>query len=340
LFLVYLFTAHSFTKIYMNKKYRWGIIGAAKISEKFAEGLKELPDAICYAIAARSEERAEAFRQKYGFEKAYGSYEAMLADQQVDIVYIATTNNLHFEHTMMSLEAGKAVLCEKPFASNLSQVEQMIQKAKEKNLFLMEALWSRFLPTVQSFKQKMQEGAIGKPLLLEVDFGIQPPYDPKSRQFDPELGGGSIPDIGIYPLFMAFYLFGKPTSVQVASVAAPTGTDMTTSILLKHAGGEISVLTSSFAMRLETEAKLFGETGSLRLCRMFHIPTKLMIRKGDNEEQEIPVNLTGNGYNYEAQEVMECLNRGETESQGMSLAFSLDLIRLLDEVCEKAKLSF
>ena len=323
----------------MSKKYRWGIIGAARIAEKFAEGLKELPDAICYAIASRSQEKAEIFRAKNGFEKAYGSYEAMLEDPLVDIVYIATPNNLHFENTMMSLEAGKAVLCEKPFASNLLQVEQMIQKAKEKNLFLMEALWSRFLPSVQSFKQQMQDGAIGKPLLLEVDFGIQPKYDPQSRMFNPELGGGSVPDIGIYPLFLALYLFGKPKSVQVTSVAAPTGTDMTTSILLKHAGDEISVLTSSFAMRLDTEAKLFGENGSLRLCRMFHIPTKLMVRKGDDEEQEIAVNLIGNGYNYEAQEVMDCLNRGETESQGMPLSFSLDLIRLLDEVGEKARLS-
>jgi len=324
----------------MKKKYRWGIIGAAHIAEKFAEGLKELPEAVCYAIASRSQEKAETFRKKNGFEKAYGSYEAMLEDPLVDIVYIATPNNLHFENTMMSLEAGKAVLCEKPFASNLSQVEQMIQKAKEKKLFLMEALWSRFLPSVQSFKQQMQAGAIGKPLLLEVDFGIKPNYDPKSRLFDPELGGGSVPDIGIYPLFLALYLFGKPESVQVTSVAAPTGTDMTTSILLKHAGGEISVLTSSFAMRLDTEAKLFGENASLRLCRMFHIPTKLMIRKGDDEEQEILVESVGNGYNYEAKEVMECLNRGETESQGMPFSFSLDLIRLLDEVGEKAKLSF
>ena len=324
----------------MSKKYRWGIIGAAHIAGKFAEGLKELPEAVCYAIASRSQEKAETFCNENGFEKAYGSYEAMLKDPLVDIVYIATPNNLHFEHTMMSLEAGKAVLCEKPFASNLSQVQQMIQKAKEKKLFLMEALWSRFLPSVQSFKQQMQEGTIGKPLLLEVDFGFKANYNPQSRLFDPELGGGSIPDIGIYPLFLALYLFGKPESVQVTSVAAPTGTDMTTSILLKHAGGEISVLTSSFAMRLDTEAKLFGETGSLRLCRMFHIPTKLMIWKGDDEEQEIPVKSVGNGYNYEAREVMKCLDRGETESQGMPLSFSLDLIRLLDEVEEKAKLSF
>jgi predicted dehydrogenase len=323
----------------MEKKYRWGIIGAAKIAEKFAAGLKELPNAICYAIASRSQEKAEIFRQENGFEKAYGSYQAMLEDPLVDIVYIATPNNLHFENTIMSLEAGKAVLCEKPFASNLSQVEQMIRKAKEKKLFLMEALWSRFLPSIQACKQQMQEGAIGKPLLLETDFGFKANYHPQSRLFDPELGGGSVPDIGIYPLFLALYLFGKPESVQVTSVAAPTGTDMTTSILLKHAGGEISVLTSSFAMHLDSEAKLFGENGSLRLCRMFHIPTKLMIRKEYNEEQEIPVTSVGNGYNYEAKEVMECLNRGETESQGMSLSFSLDLIRLVDEVGEKARLS-
>jgi len=321
----------------MDKKYRWGIFGAAKIAQKFADGLKELPNAICYAVASRSQERAETFREKNGFEKAYGSYKAMLADPLVDIVYIATTNDRHFEHTMMSLEAGKAVLCEKPFASNLSQVEQMIKKAGEKKIFLMEALWSRFLPSIQAFKQQMEEGAIGKPLLLEANFGFKAEYNPQSRLFDPELGGGSVPDIGIYPLFLALYLFGKPESVQVTSVAAPTGTDMTTSILLKHAGGEISVLSSSFAMRLESEARLYGEDGSLRLCRMFHIPTKLMIRHGYDDEYEIPVESIGNGYNYEAQEVMECLNRGETESKGMPLSFSLDLIRVIDEVGFRVK---
>ncbi len=321
------------------KKYRWGILGAAHIAEKFTEGLKELPDAICYAIASRSHEKAELFRENNRFEKAYGSYEAMLEDPLVDIVYIATPNNLHFEHTMMSLNAGKAVLCEKPFASNPSQVQQMIEKAKEKKLFLMEALWSRFLPSMQLFKQQMLEGAIGKPLLLEADFGFKATYDPQSRLFNSELGGGSISDIGIYPLFLALYLFGKPESAQVTSVAAPTGTDMTTTILLKHKGGEISMLASSFAIRLDSEAKLFGDAGSLRLCRMFHIPTKLMIRKGDDEEQEIPVQSVGNGYNYEAREVMECLNRGETESPDMPFSFSLDLIQLLDEVEKKARLS-
>jgi predicted dehydrogenase len=212
----------------------------------------------------------------------------------------------------------------------------MIAKAKEKSVFLMEALWSRFLPCMQELKQQIEQGAIGKPQLLEADFGFRAPFDPESRMFNPALGGGSVPDIGIYPLFLALYLFGKPVSVQVTSVAAPTGTDLTTSILLKHAGNEISVLTSSFAVHLDTEAKVFGEAGSLHLCRMFHIPTKLMIRKDYDEEREISVELSGNGYNYEAAEVMACLDRGNKESTAMSLAFSLDLIELLDEVVEKS----
>jgi predicted dehydrogenase len=323
----------------MKKVYKWGIVGAANIASKFAEGLKELPNAECYAVASRSIEKAEDFRKKNGFKKAYGSYEEMLSDPQVDIVYIATPNNLHFEHTMMSLEANKAVLCEKPFASNYAQVREMVRKAKEKNVFLMEALWSRFLPSMEMLKKQVDNDSIGKPCLLEANFGFKAPYSPESRLFNPELGGGSLPDIGVYPLFLALYLFGNPESVKVMSVPAPTGTDMTTSMLLKHHGGEISVLTSSFAMRLDTEARVSGDKGSLRLGRMFHMPTKLMIREEGQEEQEIPVVSNGNGYNYEAAEVMECMDQGKSESDKLPLSFSLNLIKLLDKVIEKAALS-
>ena len=308
-------------------------MGAARIANKFAEGLKALSNAKGYAIAARSPERAETFREKHGFEKAYGSYEAMLADPQVDIVYIATTNNLHFEHTMMCLEAGKAVLCEKPFASNLEQVEQMIAKAREKNVFLMEALWSRFLPGMIQFKAEMEQGTIGKPLLLQCDFGFISPFDPYHRVYNPELGGGSVPDIGIYPIFTAMYLFGVPTEIQVTSVPAPTGTDWTTSILLKHKGKEISMLTSSFEMNLGNEARLYGDGGYLKLHTMFHIPTRLSVNRNEGRELEIPVQSVGNGYNYEAAEVMDCLDKGLLESPGMPWSFSRDLMEVLDRVC-------
>jgi predicted dehydrogenase len=324
----------------MKKTYNWGIIGAGRIANQFADGLKELPNAHRYAIAARSPERAEAFREKHGFEQAYGSYEEMLADPAVDIVYIATTNNLHFKHTLMSLEAGKAVLCEKPFASNSAQLRQMVDTAQEKQLFLMEALWSRFLPSMMQFKAEMLNGAIGKPLLLQCNFGFIAPFDPKRRVYDPELGGGSIPDIGIYPLFVAMYLFGAPVEIKVTSVPAPTGTDWTTSVLLKHPGKEISMLVSSFEMNLISEAVLYGDGGYLKLHSMFHIPTRLSVSRDKGEETLIPTPSVGNGYNYEAAEVMHCLDEGRTESPGLPLSFSVELMQALDTIYRLARESY
>jgi predicted dehydrogenase len=322
------------------KKYKWGILGAARIAGKFAEGLKVLPNAERYIIASRSQERAEMFREKHDFAKSCGSYEEMLADPELDIVYIATTNNLHFEHTMMCLEAGKAVICEKPFASNLSQVEQMLNKARENNVFLMEALWSRFIPSMIQFKAQVENGAIKRPLLLQCNFGFISPFDPYNRVYDPDLGGGSIPDIGIYPIFTAMYLFGKPESIDVMSVPAPTGTDWTSSILFKHKEKEISMLTSSFEMILDNEARVYGEGGFLKLHSMFHIPTRLTLHTNDGRDTDIPLNLAGNGYNYEAAEVMDCLDKGLIESPALSHAFSLELMQVLDEVTRKAQESF
>lgn len=320
-----------------NKKYRWAILGAGHIAEKFAEGLAACPQAIRYAVASRQKEKAEAFCKQFGFERAYGSYEEMLADNDVDIAYIATPNNLHYEHTMLCLSADKAVLCEKPFALNADDVKKMAAFARQKKLFLMEALWSRFLPTINRFKAEMESGKLGKPQLLQAEFGFKAKYDANSRLFAPSLGGGAVYDIGIYPLFLALYLFGKPTSVEVTSIAAPTGTDMTTAILLKHAGGEISVLTASFAMRMECDAKLYMTDGCLRLHRMFHMPTKLTSASGDDEPIEIPVETISNGYNYEALEVMACLDNQQTESKLWSLDLSNELMELIDLVIEKAK---
>ena len=322
------------------KKYKWGIIGAGIIANQFAKGIAILPNAELYAISARSPERAKAFKEKYGFTKAFDSYEEMLADPELDIVYISTTNNMHYKHTMMSLEAGKAVLCEKPFASDLKQAKEMVDKAKEKKLFLMEALWSRFIPSMTEFKKQMEAGAIGQPIMLQCNFGFIMPFDPNHRNYDPELGGGSLPDIGIYPIFVSMYLFGKPTSIQVTSVPAPTGTDWTTAVVFKHQNKEISMLSSSFELVLDNEARIYGQEGYLKLHSMFHIPTKLSIKKYEGEETEIPVELVGNGYNYEAAEVMRCLDEGLLESPGMPLSFSLEQMEILDEVIRKAEESY
>ena len=319
------------------RNYRWAILGAGHIAEKFSESLKVCQQAELYAVASRSLDKAENFRKDFGFKKAYGSYEEMLADPSVDIVYIATPNNLHFEHTMMSLNAGKAVLCEKPFGLNKSQVDQMIRKAKEKKLFLMEALWSRFLPSILKVKKEIEAGRIGTPKVLQAEFGFKAEYNQNSRLFNPSLGGGSVFDIGIYPLFLSLYLFGYPTEIKAISIPAPTGTDMTTSILLKHKNGEISNLTSSFALRMETDARIYGEKGYLKLHRMFHMPTKLVCKIGDEDEIELPIHWVGNGYNYEALEVMKCLDEGLTESRELPFSFSEDLISLIDKVNDLIK---
>jgi predicted dehydrogenase len=324
----------------MTGTYKWGIAGPGRIAHKFAEGLKALPNAELYAVASRSSGRAEAFAGQHGFRKTFASYREMSADSELDVVYIATTNNLHFEHAMLFLEAGKAVLCEKPFASSRSQVEQMIAKAREKKVFLMEALCTRFMPSLRGVSEQIDRGTPGKVSMLQCDFGFILPFDPENRVYNPLLGGGSIPDIGIYPVFMALYLFGYPVEIKVVSVPAPTGTDRTTAVLFKHRGGEISMLSSSFDVLLENEARIYGEKGCLKLHRLFSKTDRLSFIDSSSRETDIPVAMDGNGYNYEAAEVMDCLDGGRTESRLMPLSLSLDLIAALDEIARLAKDDF
>ena len=313
------------------KPYNWGIIGAGRIARKFTDGLKMLPNANLYAVASTSLERAENFKNEFGYEKAYGSYNELVKDKKLDIVYIATTNNLHFENTMLCLEYGKAVLCEKPFASNYQQVMQMVEKSHEKNVFLMEALWSRFIPSMIEFKKQAESGILGKIRLLQCDFGYIRIFDENDRFYNLKLGGGSIPDIGIYTIFMAMYLFGTPEKIQVTSVPSPTGSDWTTAYTFVHKNGEISQLCSSFEVCLDNTAKLFGEKGTLILNRSFHSPTSIMFRDNHGKRTKISVNQTGNGFNYEAAEVMRCLDNNQIESEKMPHSFSLELIKVLEK---------
>ncbi|HOH37220.1 MAG TPA: Gfo/Idh/MocA family oxidoreductase [Spirochaetota bacterium] len=315
----------------MKDFYKWGIIGAGKISEKFAEGLKSSAKAECYAVASRDMAKAEEFASKNGFKKAYGSYEAMLADPEVDIVYIATPNNLHYSNTIAALSAGKNVLCEKPFALNSKELAEMIELARSKKLFLMEALWSRFLPSVVKVKELIESEKLGKAHVVQADFGFISEYNPEGRLFNPSLGGGSLLDIGIYPVFLSLFLFGYPDNISVLSVKAPSGTDNTNGILFSYNDGKVSSLMSSFAVNLDTEARIYCDKGKITLNRMFHCPTSVTISEG-NSIQKLPIEFSGNGYNYEADEVMRCLDLGLTESPYWNLNSSIELMKLLDEI--------
>ena len=307
------------------------------IARKFTEDLKTLPNAHLYAAASTSLERAENFKNEFGYEKAYGSYNELVTDKNVDIVYVATTNNLHFENTMLCLEHGKAVLCEKPFASNYQQVAEMIKKAQDKNVFLMEALWSRFIPSMIEFKKQVQSGILGKIRMLQCDFGYLRKFDENDRVFNMQLGGGSIQDIGVYTIFMAMYLFGTPEKIQLYSVPSPTGSDYTTVYTFVHKNGEISQLATSFEVCLDNSAKVFGENGTLILHRSFHTPTSISFRDNHGNRRKIPVNQRGKGFHYEAAEVMRCLDNNLIESDKMPHKFSLDLMQVLDKCTEMAK---
>jgi predicted dehydrogenase len=311
------------------KSYNWGILGTGNIARRFVEGLLDVKGAVAYAVASRTEEKALEFANQHSVQVAYGSYADLVNDPLVDVIYIATPNNLHYDNTLMCLNAGKAVLCEKPFALNSTQLNEMVALAQSKKLFLMEALWTRFLPTIEKVIALIDSGIIGEPHLIKADFGFKAQYNPQSRLFDASLGGGSVLDIGIYPLFLSQLLFGKPTHVTSLSIKAPTGTDITTGMVLTHHKNRMSLLASSFAVSLETKAEIVGTDGTITLQRMFHMPTDITITK-DGKTKKVPLKTKGNGYNYEADEVMKCLSEDKTESFKLPLSFSLELMETID----------
>lgn len=310
---------------------RWAIAGTGKIAHKFAEGLRQLPEAQLVAVASRTYATAQAFAQTWNVPQVYDSFEALATDNTVDVVYIATPNSEHHANALLFLNHKKAVLCEKPFALNSAQLQEIVECARRNKVFLMEALWTRFLPTIRLTEDLIAQGKIGTPTFIAADFGFEAAYNPESRLFNPALGGGSLLDIGLYPAFLALLLFGKPDYLQAMKHAAPTGVDMTTLMQMRWNDGRVAQLSSTFAVRLPCEAEITGTLGSIKLHRMWHIPTKVSLRTGD-ELSDVTPELIGNGYNYEAQHVHECLQAGLTESPLLPLSFSLELMQLLDRI--------
>jgi len=314
------------------KTYHWGVLGTGFIAQKMADALPLVPNSKLYAIASRNKETADSFARQYKIEKSFGSYEELVNDPSVDIVYVATPHNLHYENTMMALEHGKHVLCEKPFAVNGREVRGMIAKAKEKNLFLMEALWSRFLPNVIKAKEIIGSGQIGKVRLLEADFGLNRPFDPQNRLFNKQLIGGSLLDLGIYPLFLALFLLGKPKSMKALAGMGQTDVDYNCSFTLGYDDNTIAVLHSSLVAQTEVVATIYGEKGKIVFDRWWFTPVPIHLFNTDGEEIPVTLRFEGNGYNYEATEVVKCLSNGKPQSDLMSWENSLLLIDMLDAI--------
>jgi predicted dehydrogenase len=325
----------------MNKTYNWAILGCGKIARKFAGDLKLLTNARLYAAASRSLDNAQQFARDLGFEKAYGSYEEMVNDPAVDVVYIASPHSHHCEHTLLCLNHQKAVLCEKAFAINLKEVDQMIDAARQNNTFLMEAFWTRFQPSFQKALEIIRSGELGKLKMIHSDFAFNAEYNPKKRLYNVDLGGGSLLDIGIYPVFMSLMALGKPSEIKTMPSFCPTGAEESILMSFRYPDGELASLVSSFASFSSTQTEYCFENGFIRLNRRSYTPTTLTYWKNWGEEQVISFEKgAGFGYEREAAHVMECLDAGKTESELMPLSLSRDLMETLDRVRKEAGIVF
>ncbi len=320
---------------------RWGILACGKIAEKFADDLvAHVPDGVVYAAASRDLMKAQIFGQKYGATKIFNSYQALVDCPEVDVIYIASPHALHYEHTLLCLEAGKAVLCEKAFAINTSMVQEMIAKSKEKNLFLMEAIWTRFHPAIAQTLEIIQSGQIGEIVHIAADFGFKAVYEEDSRLFNPSLTGGALYDIGIYPLFISKLLLGNPKEMKAVATFAPTGVDTNTSIALNYENGATASLFSTLNAQTDTTCTIYGSKGKIVLHGRFHETKGLTLEIEGQEAQVFETERLGHGYSYEAQEVQNCLKSGKIESDKLPLQFSLELMELLCEIRQQIGLVY
>ena len=298
----------------MKKVYNWGILGAGSIAHKFAGDLKLLPNAKLLAVGSRSSERARKFAAEHAIMKAYGTYEELVTDPELDVIYIASRHVGHYPDSMLCLEHGKAVLCEKPVAINRRQFERMIGLAAEKKLFFMEALWTRFIPSFMKCLEIVKSGLIGKVRLIESDFCFNPPYDPMGRLYNPLLGGGSLLDVGLYPVFLAMQMGSTITEIKAMAQLDGNNIDTSCTMLLSHEEGELSVLSSSIVTNGRVESIIHGNKGMVRLNRWWHVPTSVDIVLDGKSPENITFQEPGNGYQYEAEEVMKCLDEGKQGS--------------------------
>jgi predicted dehydrogenase len=324
------------------QKIRWGILGCGKIANKFAADLKFVRDAELAAVGARDADRARSFAQTYGVRHAFGSYEALVSSAEVDVIYVATPHGFHHEHALLCLRHGKAVLCEKALALNLRQVKEMIEESMRSNVFLMEAFWTKFLPQYQKVISLVSEGAIGEIRMVQADFGFNGGATPAQRLYDPALGGGSLLDVGIYPVFLATSLLGRPVNVNAIMDAYDTGVDKQIVMNLQFESGAVASLSASFEVETPVEATIMGTNGYIKMKNRFHnAMCELELVTGRDQITSVDVaREEGYGYQFEARHVTECLRDGLKESPVMSFNDSLLLMDTLDRIRDRCGIRY
>ena len=315
-----------------EKRFNWGILGPGLIAQQFADDLKVVDGAALYAVASSSQERGQAFAQKNGGEKVYDSYEALVNDPQVDGVYIATPHRFHFENTMLCLEAGKPVLCEKPLTVNAAEAKILFETARQKKVFLMEALWTRYLPIFGQIRTWLEEGAIGDLHLLSSTFGFSIPKGKQQRWLNPELAGGTLLDMGVYPIATSQWVMGMmPESFGARAIIGETGVDELISVVLQYPNQVVSMFSTNFLSDNVNDFYIYGTKGFIRIHANFWGASKATLTV---EGQELTVSrpLRAGGFEYQTEEAMRCVRAGLLESPGMTQAQTLANMELMDKI--------
>lgn len=311
---------------------RWGILGTGNIAHKFATGLQAASGAQLVAVGSRTQAAAEKFGNEFNAPRHHASYEALAQDADVDAIYISTPHPFHVSNTKLCLENGKAVLCEKPFTINTREADEVIALARQKGVFLMEAMWTRYLPSLVRTRELIADGAIGEVRMVTADFGFRTGFNEEGRLFDPKLGGGALLDVGIYPISLAFMLFGAPTEITSKASLGETGVDEQSAYLFGYDNGQIAQLSSATRTETPQEAFILGTEGSIKLHSPWWNATELTLKRNGKPAEVIAPPRVGNGYNYEAEEVGRCLRAGKLESETMTLAETRTILTVMDTI--------
>ncbi|PWW21524.1 putative dehydrogenase [Geodermatophilus normandii] len=307
----------------MSREIRWGIVGPGRIAQSVIGDFAHVEGARPVAVASRSADRARAFAQQHGLERAYGSYAEVLADPDVDVLYLATPHPQHHAVALAAIEAGKALLVEKAFTATTAGAQEVVTAAREAGVFVMEAMWTRFQPAVVALRDLVADGAIGEVRSVQADLGVDRVYDPDDRLFALELGGGALLDLGVYVVSFAQMLLGTPDTVTAAGSTYPTGADAEAAVLLGWEDGRSATLTTSLRYPTPGQARVFGTGGWIDVLPRFHHPATIVLHRSGAEPEEITRPAAGVGYSHELAEVTRCLQEGRTESAVMPLADTL-----------------
>jgi predicted dehydrogenase len=324
----------------VTQEIRWGVVGPGRIAEKVVQDFDVVEGARAVAVASRSLDRARDFASRHGIERAHGSYAEILADPDVDVLYVATPHPQHHAIALAALQAGKALLIEKAFTATVAGAREVVELSRETGVFVMEAMWTRFQPAVVRLRELIADGAIGEVRSVQADLGVQRDFDPTDRLFAIDLGGGALLDLGVYVVSFAQMLLGDPDTVTATGSVFETGVDAEASLLLGYADGRSATLMTSLRNALPGQARVFGTAGWIDVLPRFHHPQTIVLHRAGAEPEEITLPQLGGGYSHELIEVTQCLRAGRTESAVMPLADTLAVQEVLEQAAGQLGVTF